>query len=275
MAIQSVQRAMRILGLFSVAQPRLGITEISNALSLHKATIQGLIRTLFDEGFLAQDPATKKYELGLKIYEMGVVLAGTLEINQKSAEPAHRLALKTKLLVRICIRDGHTAIITLDAFPRTQPFLVRQLGIRFPLYCTALGKALLAFLPPKELSEYIKNTQLTAYTVDTITHKHDLLKNLEEVRNLGYSVNRQEHLLARSGIGAPIFNGSGRVEASIALVGDPARLLGKEKEVLARMVMSTASEISQAMGCFPHPGSAITELINKKSIPCMQCRTIV
>ena len=86
MAIQSVQRAMKILGLFSIAKPRLGITEISNALGLHKATIQGLVRTLFEEGFLAQDPETKKYALGLKIYEMGVVLAGTLEINQKSLQ---------------------------------------------------------------------------------------------------------------------------------------------------------------------------------------------
>ena len=75
MAIQSVQRVMKILGLFSITKPSLGITEISNALGLHKATIQGLVRTLFEEGFLAQDPETKKYQLGLKIYAMGVVLA--------------------------------------------------------------------------------------------------------------------------------------------------------------------------------------------------------
>ena len=151
----------------------------------------------------------------------------------------------------MCIRDGYTAFITLDAFPRTQPFLVRQLGIRFPLYCTALGKALLAFLQPRELSEYIRNTKLIAYTADTITRKSDLLKNLEVVRKCGYSINRQEHLLARSGIGAPIFGCSGRVEAAIALIGNPDRILGKEKEVLSRMLLSTASEISQAMGCFP------------------------
>ena len=265
MAVQSVQRAMKILGLFSVVKPSLGITDISNALGLHKATTQGLIRTLFEEGVLVQDPETKKYQLGLKIYEMGVVLAGSLEINQKSSDPAHRLALKTKLLVRVCIRDGYTAIITLDAFPRTQPFLVRSLGIRFPLYCTALGKALLAFLQPTELYEYIKNTELIAYTAGTITNKNDLLKNLEEARNCGYSVNRQEHLLARSGIGAPIFGASGRIEASIALVGDPGRILGKEQEVLSRMLMSTASEISQAMGCFPNPEKVIKEHRQQKS----------
>ncbi len=253
MAIQSVQRALKILGLFSVARPRLGLTEISQLMNIHKATAQGLVGTLLLEGFLERDPETKKYQLGLKIYELGVVLAGSLEINQKSVELAHRLALSTQFVVRISIPDQDTAIITLDAYPRTQPFLVRQFGIRFPLYCTAMGKALLAFFDPDEIEKYIENTDFFAYTPNTITNKDDLLAELKEIRRLGYSINREEHLQARAAIGAPIFGASGRVVAATALVGDPNRILGEEKESLARMVTSMALDISQVMGYFPNP----------------------
>jgi len=87
MKIQSVHRAMQVLSLFSLDKTRLGISEIGRALYLHKATVQGLVQTLAQEGFLEQDRGTRKYQLGLKIYELGVILAGSLEINQKASNP--------------------------------------------------------------------------------------------------------------------------------------------------------------------------------------------
>ena len=83
MSIQSVDRALQILALFSHRSPVLGVTEISRALGLSKGTVHGLIRTLLQQGFLQQDLPSRKYRLGLKIYELGIILAGTLEINQK------------------------------------------------------------------------------------------------------------------------------------------------------------------------------------------------
>lgn len=251
--IQSVQKALGILNLFSISTPRLGVAGISQALGIHKATAQGLVKTLQKEGFLEQDTVTKKYKLGLKIYELGVVLAASLAINQKCAGPAHRLSLKTGLLIRVCILDGHTAITTLDVYSRTQPFLVRQLGVRFPLYCTAMGKVLLAFFSPAELDDYLAKVELFPFTPNTIADKESLLKELEQVRQIGYSVNREEHVLARAAIGVPIFDALGRVSASASLVGDPGRVLGEEKESLARMVVSMAAEISGDMGYYPEP----------------------
>jgi len=253
MLIQSIQRALGIMNLFTIATPRLGLTEISHTLGIHKATTQGLVRTLLSEGYLEQDPDTKKYCLGLKIYELGVVLAGSLEINQKAVDPAHRLSLDTQLMVRVCLLDGWEGITTLDVYPRTQPFLVRQLGVRFPLYCTAMGKALLAFLTPKEIEEYLDQVEFFSFTPKTVLNKDDLLKELEQVRRLGYSINREEHLQARAAIGAPIFNANCRPVASTSLVGDPKRILGKELDSLAKKIVSMAIEVSQSMGFYPFP----------------------
>src|SRR4030042_447465 len=96
--IQSVNRAIAILSLFTPRRPRLGITEISRMLNLPKATIYGLAHTLLKAGFLQQDPETRKYQLGLKIYEMGIILAGNFEINQKAIGPANKLAKSVSLV---------------------------------------------------------------------------------------------------------------------------------------------------------------------------------
>jgi DNA-binding IclR family transcriptional regulator len=113
-----------------------------------------------------------------------------------------------------------------------------------------MGKALLAFLEQPEADVYLERTELTPYTANTIIQKDELRRDLEETRQRGYSINREEHLLSRSAVGAPIFERGGRLSASISLVGDPGYILGKHAEGLAKEVMNTALEISRSMGYF-------------------------
>jgi DNA-binding IclR family transcriptional regulator len=247
--IQSVNRAIQILGLFSLAKPQLGITEISRALKLHKGTVQGLVRTLTDQGLLEQDYYSRKYRLGSKVYELGIIRAGSLEINQKASIPAHQLALRTERLVRIATWDKNSTLVTMDVYPRSEPFLSRQFETRIPPYCTSLGKALLAFLELDELNAYLEQAVLVPYTLNTIINKDQLLRELDETRVRGYSLNREEHLLGRAGIGAPIFGRGKRTVASICLVC----AAGQDGENIIRYaedVMATALDISRHMGYF-------------------------
>ena len=250
MAIQSVQRAANILRLFSLAQPRLGISEISRLLGLSKGTVQGLVRTLMMEGFLQQDPETRKYELGLQLYELGSILAGSLEINQRASNVVHQLAKQTQQTVAVAILDCFTAMVTMTTHPRSVPFHYSQLGPRLPLYCTALGKALLAFLEQSELDGIIEEFEFIPYTPNSIVQKDLLLKELEETRQRGYSINREEHFLARSAVGAPIFGRDGRSLASICIAGNSNRILGENMEELVKELKKTALEISRGMGYF-------------------------
>ena len=246
--IQSVNRALQILNLFSLNNPQLGITQISRELSLHKGTVQGLVRTLTNAGFLQRDGETRKYHLGLKIYELGIVLGGSLEINQRASAPAHSLAKQTQHLIRIAILDGDSVLVTLDAYPTPQRFFTWQFGPRAPIYCTALGKALLAFSSKQEIEAFLKRVKLISYTPNTITKKDKFMRELEETRNRGYSINQGENLLARAAIGVPIFGRSHRPVASMCIVGDPRDILGEDRESLAQKVMKTALEISRLMG---------------------------
>ena len=245
--IQSVHRAMQILGLFSLNDPCLGISEMSRLLNIKKGTVQGLVRSLTRDGFLDKDGDTRKYRLGLKIYELGVILAGSLEINHGASGPAQQLAKRTQHQVRIAIKDNDSVLVTLDAYPKPQPFYSPQFGPRAPLYCTALGKALLAFLEKQEVDAYLEKVHLVPYTPNTITRKDKLIRVLKETRKRGYSINREEHLLGRAAIGAPILGRKGYPVASIVIVVNPSKLDEKINN-LAQEVKKTALEISQLMG---------------------------
>ncbi len=249
--IQSVSRAFRILSLFNQNTPRLGITEISRAMNLPKGTVHGLTRTLMKGGFLQQDPDTSKYYLGLKIYELGVILAATLEINLKSAGPAYQLTKRTRLVSRVAIWDGNSALVTLIIDPRSYSSFVHQMGPRVPAYCSAVGKVLLAFLKDEDLKAYLNQTELVPYTPHTITQKEKLLRELERTRQRGYSTDREETVLGLTCIGAPLFGGGGRLAASMSLSGDPERIHGKQGKGLVEVLLKSAREISRSMGFFP------------------------
>ncbi|MFC1534733.1 IclR family transcriptional regulator [Thermodesulfobacteriota bacterium] len=250
MAIQSVDRSLNILSLFSHRRPLLGVSEISRSLRLPKGTVHGLIRTLVNQGFLRQDQETRKYRLGLKLYELGIILAGTLEINQKAAQPAHQLAKRTQLLSRIAIWDGDSVMITLNAYPRPYAVLPHQIGPRVHAYCSAIGKAILAFLGDKEIDAYFRRTKLIQFTPSTITIKRRLLAELKETSKRGYSIDRAEAVQGLGCVGAPIFNREGSVAGSISISGATHRVIGERMEYLAEELLKTAAEISQYMGHF-------------------------
>jgi DNA-binding IclR family transcriptional regulator len=248
--IQSVSRALSLICLFTHGSPRRGITEISNALGLAKPTVHGLVRTLVKQGFLQQDPQTRKYGLGLKIYELGIVLAGSLEINQKGAGRAYQLSKQTGLVSRIAIWNLDVALLTVNIEPRSHLFFVHQIGPRIPAYCSGIGKALLAFLEPRELQGYLERVKLEPLTANTITQKKQFLKEIEEIRRRGYSIDREETLLDLACIGTPIFGQGGRLEGAISLSGE-AKSIYKGMETLVPELLKTSREISRSLGYFP------------------------
>ena len=251
MTIQSVDRALQALSLFSHRHPVLGISEISRSLRLPKGTVHGLVRTLVSQGYLHQEQRSRKYRLGLKIYELGIVVVGTLEINQKAAGPAHQLAKQTRLLSRVATWDGDSVVITLNAHPRPRPSFPHQIGPRVQAYCSAIGKAVLAFLGERELKAYLDRTRLIPFTASTITRRKQLLTDLKETRKRGYSIDREEAVQGLGCIGAPIFEQEGFATGAISISGPPHRIMGVRIEGLAEELLKTAAEISQYMGHLP------------------------
>lgn len=254
MAIQSVQRALTILTLFSAENPRLGITEISKLMTLPKPTVHGLVQTLIGEGFLVQEKETRKYSLGLKIYELGVFLSGTLKVNLIGGPAAQRLAKNTGYMTRIAIWDRDMVLIALNLFPTIDDtFLFRQIGLgpSVPAYSSAVGKAILSTFSSDKIEDYLSRTQLSSFTSQTITSAKKLKTELVKIKKNGFAFECEEFLSGLSCIALPIYDESGDSTAAISISGSTAFLDDPKLEEIKASLKQVASEISIGMGCPP------------------------
>ncbi|MCP4296511.1 MAG: IclR family transcriptional regulator [Proteobacteria bacterium] len=251
MKIQSIERAITILNLFSYTRPRWGISEIATAMGLAKGTVHNIVSTLVDQGMLMQEFETRKYSLGARLFSLGTIMAGTLEINQKSLGPAKQLSATTGLICRLAIWDHDAALVTFEIAPNDAKSLLQQSGSRINAYCSAIGRSLLVYLKPDELEAYFDRIKLVPYTNRTIVNREDLLVELEESRNRGYTINNQEIEQNHMGIASTIFKSGGHLCAAISLTGTPERIMGSEFEELVSTLKLTAAEISRYMGHFP------------------------
>lgn len=227
------------------------MTEIAKDLSLNKGTVWGLVTTLEKCGLLEKDKESGKYCLGPKVYELGMIYSRGLDINKFALEPLSRLAVYGPLRANLGIWDGSSILLTLTVLSKTMTTTAGQIGPRLVAYCTATGKAALAFLNPTDLKDYLRRTPLNPFTPFTITNRKDFLKDLDAVRQRGYAIDREEYVIGVAGLGAPVFDKSGRVNATVSIGGNPSIILGDRMEEMAGALRSTASEISAKIGYFP------------------------
>ncbi len=250
MIIQSVDRALGILSLFGSTGTFLGISEIAAALELNKGTVWGLVTTLEQNGFLRQDPETHKYTIGPRLFELGIVYSTGLEINEQASRPVQQLANRTGLNARVGVFEGGMVLTTLMALPKSEDSFSHQLGPRIPAYCSGVGKAILAYLPPDELKEYLRNVKLVRHTPTTIVDPKLLLQDLEKTRERGYAINREEMIPGVAALGTPVFSSKRRLAGAISVSHSSKVLLAERCEEFAQELLCTASEIARAMGYY-------------------------
>jgi IclR family transcriptional regulator, pca regulon regulatory protein len=218
---QSLERGLAILSAFTPDRPALGISELARMLALTRSTTHRYVATLATLGYLSQDDPTRKYRLGPRVLDLGFSMLGSLELREIAAPHLRRLTDTTGHTSNLAIRDD-TDVILIDRV-RGRPGRYHHLefslhvGSRIPAYCSATGKALIAFLPRADLSQLIDRIDLVQRGPRTLTSKPALLAELERVRRTGIAVNDEELETALRSIAVPVRSRSGEVIAAINL----------------------------------------------------------
>ncbi len=245
--IQSVVRAVQILDCFEDA-PSLGISEIAAKMGLSKSTVYGLVNTLSGCGLLEQD-ASRNYHLGLKLFELGNKVGARMDIRREARPYCEDLADKYPATVHLAVFSGDE-VIYIDKVDRPKSAVVvySQIGKRAPMYCTGVGKAILANLPMAEIELYLQSNPLVKVTDRTITTKEALLEELNQTRNRGYAMDNEEIEPGLSCIAAPIFDYSRRPCGAVSISFPFSRIGELDPDTVAQDVMACAKTISVRMG---------------------------
>lgn len=217
--VKSLQKALEILNSFT-KKPVLGVTEVSDELGIHKTTVHNIMSTLKAMEYLEQDEETGKYRLGIQIFNLSKALGDTYSITKIAAPYLQELSNQTRERVYLAV-PYRSEILYLDAmYPAESVELMRSiLGERAQMYCTGLGKAMLAHMPERLVESYVQTQERKAYTENTITDKQKLLEELDRTRKRGYAIDDMEHEFGIKCIAMPVFDHSQNLFAAISISG--------------------------------------------------------
>jgi DNA-binding IclR family transcriptional regulator len=246
--VQSVDRALSILEILSENVSGMGLTEISSKINLHKSTVHRLLGTLISNNFVTQDSVTNKYKITIKLYELGVKKIATMDILEVSKPYTKALMKSLNEVVHLVIRDKND-IIYIDKVEADNTIrMASTIGRRSPLYCTSVGKSMMANMTNEEIKQIWKTTNIQKLTGNTITDYDMFLKELKLIREKGYAEDDEENEMGVRCIGAPIFNHKGEVEGAISISGPSIRVTKDKVEAFAKEVKKYARLISIELG---------------------------
>lgn len=246
--VQSVDRALSILELLSNHSEGLRIVEISEKIDLHKSTVHRLLGTLMHKGFVEQDEVTNRYRISIKLYELGSKRIEDMDILRVSKKYTKKLMMELNEVVHLVIRDGNE-IVYIDKVEADNTIrMASTIGRRSPLYCTSVGKSILAFADEEEVKHVWKNSNIVKWTENTITNYEKFEKELEKVRQQGYAEDNEENELGIRCIGAPVFNNKGEVEGAISISVPILRVTEDKLQESYEAVKKYADIISKELG---------------------------
>ncbi|MEW8958638.1 HTH-type transcriptional regulator XynR [Moorella humiferrea] len=256
--IRSVAKALTILDLLAAHQGDMSLGEIARALDLPKSTLHGLLATLRDFGYLEQSPFDGRYRLGVRLFEIGNIVANNWDVRKVAAPHIQKLVDELEETVHLVVLDKGEVLYIDKRESRQSLRIVSQVGMRLPAHCTGVGKVLLAYLHPSEVKRIIATKGLARYTRHTITDPRQLEAELAKIREMGYAVDNEEIMDSLRCVAAPIRNHNGKVCAAVSVSGPVARLEGEKFRLAVEQVVRTAAEISAGLGYRPAVGSDIS-----------------
>ena len=219
--IQSVNRCVNILRCFESSE-WLGVTEISERTGLNKSTAFGIISTLAAEGLLEQDTVTGRYCLGLELFRLGnLVNTSTRRMVMPKLE---YLAQSLEETVNYVRPDGSDVVYLIKKESPHSMRICTKTGQRLPMYCTAVGKAILAYLPKDTQDRLLSGYAYTAFTENTVSSESALRCQLQEVLRLGYAVEREEFETGLICVAVPVLDHNGSPVAAVSCSGPKARM---------------------------------------------------
>lgn len=246
--VQSVSRALDILELLAEYDQGIGITDISNELQLHKSTVHRLLGTLIQKGYVKQHKNTNLYSTTLKLFQLGSRRVENIDLLEVAKPYLNQLAELTKEVVHLVVRE-ETEIVYIDKVEGNQTIRMHSsIGRRSPIYCTAVGKALLASLDDSKVAELLEKCTLKPYTEFTITDFKAMDKELKWIQKNGYAIDNEENELGVRCVAAPIFNHLGKGVAAISISGPSIRMTNEQISSYSKKLIEYSRKVSLELG---------------------------
>jgi len=227
----------------------LSLAEVSERLAMDKGTAFRLLGTMKEAGYVTQNPESKRYSNSLKLFAMGNRVADHSGFRQIARPFLEELAAKSGETANLSLRIGNDMVFVDKVETKETIKAGLSVGITVPMYCTGMGKAVLAFMKEEEAEAIIDGFQFQPYTEATVTTKEQLKAKLEEVRKQGYCLDVEEYVESLICFAAPLFDYHGNPIGAIS-VSSPKYRYNPDRtdEEFSRLIKETSQKISRQIG---------------------------
>jgi DNA-binding IclR family transcriptional regulator len=245
--LHSLDRAVSVLEVLGQSDTPLSLAEICQLMGLHKSTAHRSLMVL-ERSALIERTQENRFRLGLKLYELGNRAVEQIDLRSRVQPFFRRLATQVGETVHLSVLQK-TSVVYLDKVePNRRVCMSSKIGTSNPVYCTSMGKAMLAFQPEDTIEQIISKIRFVRYTHKTLGSREALLKALDRVRRRGYAIDDEEIEVGVRCIGAPIFNEHHRAIAAVSVSGPASRITVQNAAAIAEHLLRCCREISASLG---------------------------
>jgi DNA-binding IclR family transcriptional regulator len=246
--VRVIDRIAAILEELADGSANLGDVALAEKLGLHKSTVHRLLAVLQHNGFVEREPGCTTYQLGWRIFELGMAAAARLDILERAKPFVTQLVETTGETAHLGVLRQGEVVSVVNVESRYTVRTPATVGRHIPLHCTSQGKAILACLPVDQVARRLKGYVFSKHSPNTIVSKERFLTDLALVASRGYAVDNEEYEEGLRCIAAPVHDHSDVVAGAVSIAGPAFRVTGSRLPALSREVMRTAAELSAALG---------------------------
>ena len=242
-----MQRCLHLLRLFAQAPGGLTPAEVGKLSGLPTSTVYRFLFNLETAGFLTCGESGR-YHVEATCFPIEQSALSHLETRRLSLPYLKALSEHTRETVHLLVRQGLRAIYVEKLESPQLPCTISRIGVSVPLYCTAVGKILLAYLPADEQARVLRQIEPKFRTAHTIRNTEELQKQIDRVRRCGYSFDLEENEPQVRCVAAPIWDHSGNVNASLSVSGPARRMPMSRLREIAPIIQEAGIRISRELG---------------------------
>jgi len=247
--MKSLKKALSVFELIIANGRDLSLSEISNTLDLPKGTVHRILATMVEYKFARQDPATKRYGLGFRCYDIETVLNRHEILRAAMSSTLWDLYRKCKETVNASVLEGENIEYILRYESEMVLRVAIKVGTRFPAHCTSTGKVLLASLSDEELdSLYQGRNRIKKCTKNSIGSLKALKEALSQVRETGLAREFEECLVGVHCMASPILNMKGKVVAAVSVSGPKDRLTAEKMDEFEPLLRASTEKVTKELG---------------------------
>lgn len=247
--VQSVDRTLTIIEALADNPKGLGIGEISEKIDLHKSTVHRLLATLVDREYVRKDQ-NNRYQLTLKLFELGSKRVEELDMVEIARPYLEQIMEQTNEVVHLVTLEDKAITYIDKVEPNTTIRMHSRIGVRRPLYCTGVGKAIMSTMCREELEEIWEQTDIEKLTEYTITNLDDMKKELKLIRERGYATDEQENEIGVRCVAIPIIDHTKKACGAISVSGPVERMTDETIEKIAQILIPISKKIRKELGYY-------------------------